>query len=71
MRMSDSMPDLVETSNNLAIVETTEKSAKIYNLMRSSVNSAKDAVGDKITAIAELAGGKIELTGDIRAGIRI
>ncbi|HOF46494.1 MAG TPA: M20/M25/M40 family metallo-hydrolase, partial [Bacteroidales bacterium] len=63
MRMSDSMPDLVETSNNLAIVETTEKSAKIYNLMRSSVNSAKDAVGDKITAIAELAGGKIELTG--------
>ena len=54
-RMSDSMPGLVETSNNLAnfIAENGEMSAKC--LLRSSVNSAKEALGEKMVAIAELA----------------
>ena len=62
-RMSDSMPGLVETSNNLAnfIAENGEMSAKC--LMRSSVNSAKEALGEKMVAIAELADCGIELTG--------
>jgi len=63
MRMSDSMPNLVETSTNLAIVKTENGVFSIANLMRSSVESAKEALADKMRAIAELAGAKVELTG--------
>lgn len=63
IRMSDSMENLVETSNNLAciVAENGKMSAKC--LLRSSVDSAKDAVGDRLTAIAEMAECNIELTG--------
>jgi dipeptidase D len=63
LRMSDSMPGLVETSTNLAIVKTEKGTLTIANLMRSSVESAKEAVADKMRAIAELAEVKVELTG--------
>ena len=63
MRMSDSMEDLVETSNNLAIVQTDKDKVAIFCLMRSSVDSAKEALAEKMTAVAELAGAKIDLTG--------
>jgi dipeptidase D len=63
MRMSDSMPGLVETSTNLAIVKTEKGVLSIANLLRSSVESAKEAVADKMRAIAELAEARIELTG--------
>ena len=63
MRMSDSMPGLVETSTNLAIVKTNNGKLTVANLMRSSVESAKEALADKMRAIAELAGVKIELAG--------
>ena len=63
MRMSDSMPGLVETSTNLAIVKTEKGVLSIANLMRSSVESAKEALADKMRAIAELAEVKLELTG--------
>jgi len=63
MRMSDSMPGLVETSTNLAIVKAENGNLTIANLLRSSVDTAKDALGDKMTAIAELAGVEIELDG--------
>ena len=63
MRMSDSMPGLVETSTNLAIVKADGGKLEIANLLRSSVDSAKEALGDKMAALAALAGTKIELTG--------
>lgn len=63
MRMSDSMENLVETSVNLAIVKTEKGVAEIKSLIRSSVDTAKEAVGEKMTAIVELAGGKITLSG--------
>jgi len=63
MRMSDSMPGLVETSTNLAIVKTEKGLVTVANLMRSSVDSAKEAVAEKMRAIAQLAGARIELTG--------
>jgi dipeptidase D len=63
MRMSDSMQGLVETSTNLAIVKTEDGKLTIANLLRSSVDSAKDALGDKMAAIAALAGTEIELDG--------
>ena len=63
MRMSDSMPNLVETSTNLAIIKTEKGTFTIANLMRSSVESAKEALADKMRAIAELAEVNLELTG--------
>jgi len=62
MRMSDSMPGLVETSTNLAIVKTEKGVLTIANLMRSSVESAKEALADKMRAIAQLAEARLELT---------
>lgn len=63
MRMSDSMPGLVETSVNLAVVNIKDGKLNTASLLRSSVNSAKDAVGEKMSAIAEMVGAKITLSG--------
>ena len=63
VRMSDSMKDLVETSNNLANIKAENGKMSACCLLRSSVDSAKDALGAKMTAIAELAECNIELTG--------
>jgi dipeptidase D len=63
LRMSSSVPDLVETSNNFSIFTVENGKMFMANLIRSSVNSAKDAVGKKVKAIAELAGARISLTG--------
>jgi dipeptidase D len=64
-RMSDSMPGLVETSNNFAIFNLKEGQMHISTLIRSSVNSEKEAVGEKIKAICALAGygAEVSLTG--------
>jgi dipeptidase D len=56
MRMSDSMIGLVETSTNLATVKTVQGTVKMGNLLRSSVDTAKEALGEKMVAIAELLG---------------
>jgi len=63
LRMSDSMPGLVETSNNLAIVKAENGKIEVSSLIRSSVDSAKEAVGQRMTAIARLAGAHISLEG--------
>ena len=58
MRMSNEMAGLVETSNNLAIVKAENGSVKIMNLMRSSVDSAKDDLQQMIECVFDLAGAK-------------
>jgi dipeptidase D len=63
LRMSDSMENLVETSNNVAAIKAENGVMSAICLLRSSVDSAKDALGDRMTAIAELAECGIELTG--------
>ncbi|MCL2132692.1 MAG: aminoacyl-histidine dipeptidase, partial [Lentimicrobiaceae bacterium] len=63
MRMSDSMSGLVETSTNLAIVKAENGKLLVANLLRSSVDTAKAALGYKMEAIAALAGVEIELEG--------
>ena len=63
LRMSDSMANLVETSNNVAAIKAENGVMAAICLLRSSVDSAKDALGDRMTAIAELAECNIELTG--------
>ncbi len=62
-RMSDAMPGLVETSNNMAIVNSQDGKIYVKSLMRSSVDSAKDALGEAIRSLFELAGAQVTLTG--------
>jgi len=58
IRMSNDMPGLVETSTNLAIVKSDDKTKKveIKCLLRSSVDSSKEALEQKMAALFELAG---------------
>lgn len=55
VRMIDSMPDTVETSNNLAIIKSENGKITVVTLMRSSVESAKEAMAQNIQAVGELA----------------
>jgi dipeptidase D len=65
IRMSDSMPGLVETSTNLAIVKTDgkKKTISVACLMRSSVDSAKEELGDRMYSLFTLAGAKVKFSG--------
>ncbi len=56
MRMSNEMTGLVETSNNLAIVKAEKGTIQIMNLLRSSVDSAKDELQLMIQCVFDLAG---------------
>ncbi|MDR1724943.1 MAG: aminoacyl-histidine dipeptidase [Bacteroidales bacterium] len=62
-RMSDSMPNLVETSSNLAIVRTEDQTAYISCLLRSSVDSSKEDLVNMMTSIIDNSGGEAEFTG--------
>lgn len=62
-RMSDSMPGMVETSNNMAMVSICNGEFCVKNLMRSSVDSAKAALADKLASVFALAGVKTRFTG--------
>ncbi|MES9963693.1 MAG: aminoacyl-histidine dipeptidase [Candidatus Sedimenticola sp. 20ELBAFRAG] len=63
IRMSDSMPGLVETSTNLAIVKTEDGFIRVFNLVRSSVNSARDMVCESIQSLFSLAGAETTFDG--------
>ena len=65
IRMSDSMPGLVETSSNLAIVksDSAAKTITIACLMRSSVDTARAELGSRMDSVFSLAGAKVTLTG--------
>ncbi len=55
LAMHREIPDLVETSSNLAIVRTEENQVQVIASSRSSVDSALKATRAMIRAIAELA----------------
>lgn len=63
IRMSKDMEGLVETSLNLAIMNTNGKNFTIKALLRSSVDTAKDALAERLVCLAELVGGKCQLSG--------
>lgn len=65
IRMSDSMKGLVETSTNLAIVKSdaAKKTILVACLMRSSVDSSKKHLGERLKAVFLLAGATVKLTG--------
>ena len=62
--MSADMPGLVETSLNLGILKSDETGLQADFSVRSSVESAKEALIDKVKTVTELAGGSVELSGD-------
>ncbi len=58
--MSYDIPDLVETSTNLATVKTLDDAVLIGGATRSSMKNALQTVRDRIRATAELAGAVVE-----------
>ena len=62
--MSADMPGLVETSLNLGILEYAGGELRAEFSVRSSVESAKNALIGKLFALTELAGGSNTVTGD-------
>ena len=63
-RMSNDMEDLVETSLNLAIAKTTAtKNFTVKALLRSSVDTAKEELGERLVCLAEMLGGRCQLSG--------
>lgn len=62
-RMSASVAGLVETSTNLAMVKVYRGEWFVKSLLRSSVDSAKEALAARMKAVFDLAGAKTEFTG--------
>jgi len=62
-RMSASVPGLVETSNNMAVVRTEKDHITVRSLMRSSVDTAKEALAEKMRCVFQLAGAEFSTTG--------
>jgi dipeptidase D len=60
LSMSLDMPGLVETSCNLAVITIDKEILRIQMSSRSSIKSALQSTRDRIRAVAELAGAKVE-----------
>lgn len=59
-RMSDAIPGLVETSDNLASVNILEnKTMQIFVHQRSSIDSRRDEIADRISALFEMIGAEV------------
>jgi len=63
IRNIDDMENVVETSNNLAIIKTEDSYVKIQCLLRSSVDSAKEDLANMIESVFKLAGGDVIFDG--------
>ncbi len=63
IKMSPSMPGLVQTSSNLARVVSDGQTITIQCLLRSSVRTEKEALADSIASVFELADADVETTG--------
>ena len=62
-RMIPEMPDIVETSNNLAMIGTENNRITVMCLTRSSVESRKEELRQIIQSAFALAGAETEFTG--------
>lgn len=62
-RMIPEMPDIVETSNNLAMIGTENNRIAVMCLTRSSVESRKEELRQIIQSAFALAGAETEFTG--------
>lgn len=64
MRMSDTVPGLVETSTNMSRIEMACGKAQLLFMVRCMVNYGKKQVVAMIDSVVTLAGGRIETQGD-------
>ena len=62
-RMSLEIKDLVETSNNLAIVHTDKGVITVNTLLRGSTDSLKEDLAEAVRCAVELAGAKVFFDG--------
>lgn len=62
--MSGGIPGLVESSNNVGVLEQDGNVLRITNAVRSSVKSLKFEINERIAAICELTGSKNYLVAD-------
>ncbi|MDR1584383.1 MAG: aminoacyl-histidine dipeptidase [Prevotellaceae bacterium] len=63
IRMSDTVPDLVETSTNLAIVRSEKGKIAVSCLIRSSIDSAKEDLASMEESVFSLAGAESVFSG--------
>jgi|TARA_R100000479_G_scaffold51000_3_gene24220 dipeptidase D len=63
-RMSPEIEDLVETSNNIAKITVEKGNIEVLCLTRSSVESSKDDLANTLQAVFEMAGFKVEFSGE-------
>ena len=62
-KMSGTIEGLVETSTNIGILVTSEEEVTASSSIRSSVETARDALSDKIAYLTEFLGGEYEIQG--------
>lgn len=60
IKFSHMLPDLVETSNNVASISMTDDMATVLCSTRSSLPSALEATRDRLAAVANLAGANMD-----------
>lgn len=63
MRMNGQIPELVETSNNLAMLQCSEGKNTIHCLLRSSLESARDDLANAVLSALSLAEAHVEFSG--------
>ncbi len=62
-RMIPEMPDIVETSNNVAMIKTEANKVTVFCLTRSSVESRKEELQEIIHSAFALAGADVQFSG--------
>lgn len=64
IRLSDTMPGVVESSTNISILKSVKGKIKGMCLVRSFVDSAKEVVASSLQSCFELAGAKVSFGGE-------
>jgi len=62
-RMSDRLPGVVETSNNLGIVDITPAAGRCNLMVRSLIDSGSEALAEEIASLFSLSGTAVTLSG--------
>ena len=60
IRMSSDIPDLVETSTNVAVLKTAAAGVTIVTSQRSSIESEKNMIASQVASVGRIAGAKIK-----------
>lgn len=64
IRHDPSMPSIPETSSNLAVIHSGGGKIELLFLLRSSIESSKDDLGNMLLSIYELAGAEVSHSGE-------